>query len=76
MITLVSSLSLPREVQEAERTTLSESHNKDEQHPSTSRLIHVFYLVGLLPQYSSSKFLGGHFSIIIFPQKGLKKNLD
>ena len=61
-------------MQEAERTILSESHNKGVQYPSTSQLIHVFYLVGLLPQYSSSKFLGGRFSIIIFPQKGLKKN--
>ena len=75
MITLVSSLSLPREVREAERTILLESHSKDEQHPSTSQLIHVFYLVGLPLQYSSSRFLGGRFSIIFFP-KGLEKNLD
>ena len=76
MITLVSSSPLPREVQEAEKTILSGSHNKDEQYLSTSQLIHVFYLVGLPLQYSSSKFLGGRFSIIIFPQKGLEKNLD
>ena len=76
MITLVSSLSLPREVREAERTILLESHNKSVQYLSTSQLIHVFYLVGLPLQYSSSKFLGGRFSIIIFPQKGLEKTLD
>ena len=76
MVIWVSSSLLPRGVQEVERTVLSESHSKDEQHPSTSQLIHVFYLVGLLPQYSSSRFLGGRFSIIIYPQKGLEKNLD